>query len=239
MKHSLKNYPFKHWERLHPADGKIGPITNGEVHELLYELGVELIQNFANVNNLPDCYIGAAHGDCRIKSACGIYEYKDKTIMIYLDHASYPCMQNQARRWAYPSYKVDRTSFGIVAHEYGHFISDTLLHKNKHSKAVWKALYTLTKESERVTGYSPNMEEGFAETCKLFITNSDLLRLACPSRYRFLTEFLKLKPVVTDDYKKVLMEKSAPPKVLKAAENFAKRYNGIEKKNIDWRGIFE
>jgi hypothetical protein len=64
------------------------------------------------------------------------------------------------------------------------------------------------------------MDERFAETMKVFLTNPDLLKHYNPERYNYLTVKLKLKPVYTSDWKTQL-ELYGPinEKYIKACEN--------------------
>ena len=68
---------------------------------------------------------------------------------------------------------------------------------------------------DKLTNYCPNDAEWFAEIFRLFVTNSDLLRLIKPRTY---SELRKLyKPVIDDPWRLVL--KDAPERTLLAASN--------------------
>lgn len=79
------------------------------------------------------------------------------------------------RQWSYPGYVVDRTPFGVLAHELGHHVD------RQHGPAggtlshLWRAL-----DAAPLTGYCPNDNEWFAELFRLFVTNPDLLRAVRP-----------------------------------------------------------
>ena len=80
------------------------------------------------------------------------------------------------RQWSYPGYVVDRTPYGVLAHELGHHVD------RQHGPAggvrshLWRPL-----DAAPLTSYCPNDNEWFAELFRLFVTDPDLFRLVRPS----------------------------------------------------------
>lgn len=88
------------------------------------------------------------------------------------------------RSWSYPGYCVDRTPYGVLAHELGHHVEQA---HGSRGGIVAKTWREETRE-EPLTTYCPNDNEWFAEIFRLFITNPDLLRLVRPLTYLKLIE---------------------------------------------------
>lgn len=117
------------------------------------------------------------------------------------------------RQWSYPGYTVDRTPYGVIAHELGHHADYTLSEKRgayfgDYSIAVRKASGEVP-----LTSYCPNDAEWFAEMFRLFVTNSDLLARLRPKTYRVLRE--RWDPVVYVPWTSVL--KDAPARTILVA----------------------
>lgn len=123
--------------------------------------------------------------------------------------------KGEGRSWSFPGYKTDRTTMGVLSHEFGHHVDMMLRLPSR--KAEWKAL----RKDRPITSYEPVPSESFAETMRLFITNSDLLAAGSPARYRFLRETLGLQPVVSDHFPLVLRERGASPAIIAAACKWA------------------
>lgn len=131
--------------------------------------------------------------------ACGLYNYKSKTITVFVKSCA-NVATNPGFAWSYPHYFVDRTVFGVLLHEFGHCI---------HQQLKWPKI----PGGKRITSYEPNMEERFAETMKVFLSNPDLLKNYNEKRYNRLIE-LGLKPVIDKPWQEVL--KDANPKYIEA-----------------------
>lgn len=110
-------------------------------------------------------------------------------------------------RWSWPGYKTDRTACGVVAHEMGHQVEYNLAKKKVFQYQLWKQ----ARAGKRVSGYEPNYAESFAETMRLFILNPDLLRLAIPGRYEYITDVLGLQPSETRSWKEVIANQNYFP----------------------------
>lgn len=119
--------------------------------------------------------------------------------------------------WSYPGYTVDRTPFGVLAHELGHHCDITLSDKKygeanryfgNYSHSVWASA-----GEEKLTNYCPNTGEWFAEMFRLFVTNPDLLKMLRPKTYELLRK--DWQPVEDRAWFMVLLD--APERTMKAA----------------------
>lgn len=121
----------------------------------------------------------------------------------------------QGRAWSFPGYIIDRTPYGVVAHEVGH-------HADREKGAVKGPYYSEFSTAVRnaageapLTNYCPNDWEFFAESFRLFVTNPTLLRLIRPRTYREIRA-ARYVPIVTRDWREILA--TAPGRTLAMAE---------------------
>lgn len=182
-------------------------------------LGRGLVDSFAEFND----FVGYQYVDELPKNRfrrsywkdTGLF-FDDKCIWVSIDNSAASGRGNY-RKWSFPGYKVDRTPFGVVCHEFGHFVWLRLV-KGTERVDKW---YEIWRRTPRVTSYEPVAAEAFAETIRLFLTNSDLLKMANPIRYAFLTRGLGLWPVVTENFARVLLDRNVDPKILSSAIRYA------------------
>jgi hypothetical protein len=143
--------------------------------------------------------------------------YHNNHIFVNLPRCAKPVPNPFANRRSYPGNKTDRTPTGVVAHETGHHVEAALVGRRWPRVQVWMnpKILGLTgehgekwrqviKKSKAISGYEPVPSESWAETMRLFILNPDLLRLAVPERYAFITKDAGLRPLVQDDFRSVL-----------------------------------
>ena len=133
-------------------------------------------------------------------------EYYNKTLYVYHKNCRSPVKVPNNWGWSYPGYKADRTPYGVIMHEMGHYIWENYFHPNLRKLPA----------KEKVSSYEPNLEERAAETFKLFIGNPDLLKVLCPNRYKLIVK-AGFNPIIFDDWKTVL--KDAHVKFIQAIEN--------------------
>jgi len=99
--------------------------------------------------------------------------------------------------WSFPGNRSDITVYGVLAHETGHYVSDT----HRWFRPKWKHGH----REPGVSSYGrPNGEEGLAEAIRLFILNPDLLRVGRPQMFSLLRVTLGLKPLHNDEWENVL-----------------------------------
>lgn len=135
--------------------------------QALLERGLETVQAFIKLNKVrpPKIVIRP------IRSSCGLYERRAHRINV--DPAGCARIGRGGMAWSYPGYKIDRTPFGVLAHELGHAVGED---------PQWRRL---TGEAP-LTGYCPNDYEWFAEMFRLFVTNPMLLKKLRPATYKLM-----------------------------------------------------
>ena len=115
--------------------------------------------------------------------------------------------------WSYPGYTVDRTPYGVLAHELGHHV-DVLKSGIKRAYFGDFSVNLMKASGEPpISSYSPNPAEWFAEIFRVFVTNPDLLRILRPAAYRELVDVFK--PVFSDTWRERLA--GAPDRTINAA----------------------
>ena len=98
------------------------------------------------------------------------------------------------RQSSYAGYVVDRTPYGVLAHEMGHHVDRTLSDiKGPYFGNFSKDLRARTRE-KKITNYCPDDAEWFAEIFRLFLTNPDLLYNLRPKTYAELHDRFPLWP---------------------------------------------
>ncbi len=118
------------------------------------------------------------------------------------------------RQWSYPGYVVDRTPYGVLAHELAHHVDSA---SGAAGGSLSHAWFSLTG-AEPLTSYAPNTNEWFAEIFRLFVTNPDLLSLLRPHCYQLMNT--KWKSVETRPWEVVLQ---GAERNINAARNKIKR----------------
>lgn len=108
---------------------------------------------------------------------------------------------------------------GVVAHELGHHVQETMTAAGTATPAhgeQWREL--IQRYRKQMSGYEPVPSEAMSETMRLFILNPDLLRRAIFPRYEFLVDELGLKPSEKRGWREVLG--AAHPTYIAAAERW-------------------
>lgn len=186
----------------------------------LADAGRKLVFKFCQVNGLKQpLLIEPTNGDedpllrgYYHVNSCAFYRErtsytKEPAIYVMVDKCARPGYAAQA--WSWPGYVIDRTPYGVYAHELGHHI-DAMLTK----KPDWFCQRIMRASGEpKLTNYCPNPAEWFAEMCRLFITNPDLLCRVRPKTYLLLIQHLQ--PVEWRPWETVL--KGAPERTVAQA----------------------
>ena len=168
--------------------------------DLLYK-GIELIEKFSEANGIkmPKVFI-----DSSTVKAYGLF-YPNNVIHINMKLCR-PPVKVPGYDWTFPGYIQDLTPYGILAHEFGHYISDIL------GKKFRKNFVNIKKIEENVTATDDRgLDEKMAEAARLFITN--------PRRYEIFSSHYQ--PVVRNRWTTVLTY--AHPKIVNAAERWIER----------------
>lgn len=189
------------------------------------QLGIQRVLEFCQLNSIdcPQVEI-IAKSDWKV-NACAYYREK-YGIVVCVDYCQTPCPELNSRNWSWPGYIVDRTPYGVIAHELGHHC-DVLesrrqrLSEYSYSGGFSRKVRSTTNESE-ITTYCPNDAEWFAEIFRLFVTNPELLRLLRPKTFVELTK--SWTPIAASDWKFELGN-NVPSRIIKAARNKIKTNN--------------
>lgn len=148
--------------------------------------GIERAQEFCDKNNLhcPDVRI---HKDSWPFKACAYY----RPVYIAIRPESCSHLGTTGRSWSWPGYVVDRTPYGVIAHELGHHV-DYFRSKERgtYFGDFSKKLRALTKEAP-ITSYCPNDAEWFAEIFRLYVTNAALLQKIRPKTWSELRKYFE------------------------------------------------
>lgn len=172
--------------------------------------GVELMQEFCEANKLevPGGVV-IAKAEWRFPSTCAYY--RKNVITICPDACA--SIGFGGRAWSYPGYAIDRTPYGVMQHELGHHAD----YVKSGAKGAYGGDFSEAMRNSagevKLTGYCPNDWEWFAEMFRLFVTNSDLLKVARPRTHALLRE--NFKPVIDKPWRKVL--KDAPARTIEMA----------------------
>lgn len=158
--------------------------------------GQVLIARFCSLNGI-DCPPVEVHPPSEWTfDACAYY----RPVRIHICVPSCAAIGTAGRAWSYPGHAIDRTPYGVLAHELGHHVDVQFSTEVDRYRGNFGAdLRRLTGE-RKLTNYCPDDGEWFAELFRLFVTNPDLLRLLRPRTYAALIE-RGLKPAWSDDWR--------------------------------------
>lgn len=145
----------------------------------LAQLGVEMCKEFLLDNELvvPKFSILTPEDRYYHVNSCGFYRAK---LGVHVMPQKCANLGVAGRNWSWPGHWIDRTPYGVVAHEVGHHV---------HHFHYQNSNYVKDESGEKkLTNYCPNDLEWFAEMFRLFLTNPDLLRLIRPRTFGLLAE---------------------------------------------------
>jgi len=136
--------------------------------------------------------------------------YRPTKIEICLEACAH--VGTAGRSWSFPGYSVDRTPFGVIAHELGHHADVTKSSRSRGYLGDYSVRVRAESGEERLTSYCPNDGEWFAEMFRLFVTNPNLLKAIRPRTHALLAR--DFQPVVKGFWEEVLSD--APDRTLMA-----------------------
>lgn len=182
----------------------------GVTRATLLERGVERAEEFCQVNKLTMPDVKRWEREKWRFDACAYY--RPTYIAICLDKCAWPGYAGRA--WSWPGYVIDRTPYGVVAHELGHHVDMVC---SQHKRSYFGEFSQTIKKAAceaPITSYAPNDAEWFAEAFRLFVTNPDLLRRIRPRTHSLLVD--RFKPVGKGVWDKEL--EGAPERTLLQAQ---------------------
>lgn len=143
------------------------------VKDALFDLGLAHINRWCALNGIAPPKVNRQSG----KPDFGVCAYyRSGEIEIWVNSCA--ALGKAGRAWSWPCYSVDRTPYGVLAHELGH-------HVDRHHGPAGGTLSHMWRDQdpEPLTSYCPNDNEWFAELFRLFVTNPDLLKTLRPVAY--------------------------------------------------------
>jgi hypothetical protein len=152
----------------------------------------------------------------RLRGACGLYDRGT----LYVEESLCARPGYGGRAWSWPGYLIDRTPYGVWAHELGHYADELL---GDVSRGVLADV-----QDEPLTSYCPNPMEWWAELFRLFVTNPSLLRLVRPRTY-IQIRLLGVRPVEERGWKEVLA--GCPDRTRRMAQ---KRIDQAKEQRLGW-----
>lgn len=175
----------------------------------LFEEGRRHIETWCVLNRVGSPSVDDKNGDPGMFGTCAYY----RDGVIYIDVSRCAGIGMAGRAWSYPGYLVDRTPYGVLAHELGHHV------EGAHGAAggVVASSWRVDTGEAPITSYAPNDNEWFAEIFRLFVTNLDLLRALRPRMFAKLMNRWP-KPAMCASWEAVLR---LAPRQLGAARNKA------------------
>ena len=147
----------------------------------MFDAGVALVTRFCEQNLLYVPTIEVTNAPVRY-GTCAFYRHD--VISIWPDACA--AIGRAGRAWSYPGHTVDRTPYGVLAHELGHHVD--VAHGAAPSQNGYGPWFRKDTAERPLTGYCDNDNEWFAEMFRLYVTNPDLLRLERPKTFATLRE---------------------------------------------------
>lgn len=145
-----------------------------------------------------------AHGIVRVDDISDYGRYGTELVQVNVRRCRPPSLS--AYSWSWPGYTADLTPSGVVAHEMGHHVHFSWPEGTRNLTRTWRRELSRTGEPP-VTSYGKtSTHEDIAESLKVFITNSDLLRVRFPLRHAFIRHVLTLRPIETRRWFEVISE---------------------------------
>lgn len=180
--------------------------------EDLFNRGSAMVALMCDMNDFEKPRITAWEAKAwHFPHTCAYYR-KDSGINICL--AKCAGIGTAGRQWSYPGYTVDRTPYGVLAHELGHaFDLDEGDRKGPYFSNYSIGVRLRAKE-EPLTGYCPNDAEWFAEMFRLFVTNPNLLKAVRPKTHKVMVDD-GFVPCIAQPWQHVLS--SAPERTFQQA----------------------
>lgn len=150
--------------------------------QTLFNAGLRHIRQFCDANGISTPEVITAEQTTWEFGTCAYY--RPTYIKICVKKCGH--VGTAGRAWSYPGYVVDRTPYGVLAHEVSHHVD--WVASDRKGKYFGDYSIKLRKASgeKKLTNYCPNDFEWFAEMMRLFITNPALLWLIRPKTYALL-----------------------------------------------------
>jgi len=149
----------------------------------LFSSGEHLILEWCRLNAVDPPEIAPRWDDKAPFKGYGACAYYRRGVIHIWPRACAP-IGAAGRQWSYPGYAVDRTPYGVLAHELGHHVDEAEGRRPGSVSGSWRRLTA----APPLTSYCPNDNEWFAEHFRLFVTNPDLSRRLATDLYKLMLE---------------------------------------------------
>jgi hypothetical protein len=150
--------------------------------QALFVMGKQHIFNWCDLNSVGRPEVHEMSGNKPTFGVCAYY--RDGHIYIWVNACARIGMGGAA--WSYPSYTVDHTPYGVLAHELGHHVDRA--HGSGIRPGSRSHLWPASTGEAPLTGYCPDNNEWFAEHFRLFVTNPNLLAAVRPRVFALMKE---------------------------------------------------
>lgn len=185
-------------------------VTYPDKHDLLNK-GLERITDFCVMNFLQLPEVRFENADDWEFKACAYY----RPVYIAICVKKCAAIGVAGMAWSYPGHVVDRTPFGVLAHELGHHVDWSYSKLKGNYYGDFGVSIRRASGEPKLTNYCPNDAEWFAEMFRLFVTNPDLLSVIRPKTFALLTN----KFLLADARPWNIILKDAPARTLTAVAN--------------------
>lgn len=203
-----------------PLDLALGRRVEGfplSPRRTLYYRGLERLRDFCRANSLPSPAGVNVLPESEWRFRVCAYYRPESGINLCLEKCALPCPEAMSRLWSWPGSSVDRTPYGVLAHELGHHVD---WHESEVKERYYgNYSYDLCRHSGEpsLTGYGVGEDhEWFAEMFRLFVTNHALLRWLRPRTWALLVDE-GWEPVGGNDWVEELGP-GVPDRVVRALE---------------------
>lgn len=167
-----------------------------ETKASLLQRGVELMQRFCALNSLSVPPVTTFEPAAWRVNACAYY----RPVEIHICPAKCAAIGFAGMSWSFPGHSVDRTPYGVIAHELGHHVDMVRSTKRDRYRGDFSIqLRQLSGHEVPLTSYCPDDGEWFAEMFRLFVTNPDLLAKLRPRTHALLVE--RFQPAFDDSWR--------------------------------------
>lgn len=218
-------------------------VKMSDIKDAQFATGVALMEQFCARNNI------VVPAVIRLKTTDKLYHLA--TCAFYRKEVGITIMVEKCanlgyggRAWSWPGYTVDRTPYGVIQHELGHYVDDVVSSsplKTKEDMFSYRVYQASTEDP--LTGYLGTdqstqtfFKEWFAENFRLFVTNPCLCEKLRPKFYRALTQSevdFTMQPVVNDgSWLDTLRKHGAPIRIINQAEKKIMNVLGITQADL-------
>lgn len=181
-----------------------------ETKQSMLARGQDLMARFCAANELQVPRVVTVDPRTWAFGVCAYY----RSAEIHLCVEKCAAVGDAGMQWSFPGHSVDRTPYGVIAHELGHHVDMAHSTKRDRYRGDFSIGMRALSGEDPLTSYCPDDGEWFAEMFRLFATNPDLLRHLRPRTHAALAA--RFKPVFADTWRERLA--GAPDRTILSIE---------------------